>query len=351
MTAKRCYYETLGVSRDADSDSIKSAFRKLAMRWHPDRNPGNPEAEERFKECSEAFSVLADGQKRGLYDRFGHAGLNGGGVSPFAGGFEDIFAHFGDILGDMFGRGGREGGPQQRRGCDLKVELELDLEEAFSGVTRDVTFHRHDLCESCRGSGAREGTRPDGCGPCHGTGRIKRQQGFFMVQTVCPVCRGQGTIIKDRCGDCGGDGFQRVQRTLSVKFPAGIGDGNRLRVQGEGDAGGASGQRGDLAIHVRVRQHPVFQRDGADVYLSREIAFSQAVLGADLEVPTLHGPQLASIPAGTQTGTVLRLRNRGMPRLDGVGHGDQYVTLNVAIPSTLSPAQAELLEQLRGVGL
>ncbi|MCA9516425.1 MAG: molecular chaperone DnaJ, partial [Myxococcales bacterium] len=238
-----------------------------------------------------------------------------------------------------------------RRGSDLKVEVELDLEEAFTGVTRDVTFDRHDLCGGCKGSGARAGTRPDHCGPCNGTGRIQRQQGFFMVQTACPVCRGQGTIIKDRCGDCGGDGFQRVQRSLSVKFPAGIGDGNRLRVQGEGDSGGVGGERGDLAIHVRVRPNPTFQRDGADVYLTRDIVFTQAVLGTDLEVPTLHGAQTVSIPAGTQTGTVLRLRNRGMPRLDGVGHGDQYVTLNVAIPSTLSPAQAELMEQLRCAGL
>jgi len=351
MMNKRDYYEVLGVERSAEGADLKRAYRKLAMRWHPDRNPDDPEAEERFKECSEAYGVLSDPERRNLYDRFGHNGLNGHSLGGSAAGFDEIFSHFGDILGDIFGRGHRPGGPRMRRGADLRAEVEIAFDEAFTGVARDVTFDRHDVCNTCEATGAKPGTRVEHCGVCNGSGRVARTQGFFMVQTPCPVCRGGGTVIKERCEDCGGEGIRRVQRTLSVKIPGGINDGNRLRVTGEGDTGGAGGQRGDLHIYVRVRPHDRYQRDGVHIHIQHDVSYSDAVLGTDLEVDTLHGPQTVAIPPGTQNGTVIRLRNRGMPRLEGPGHGDQFVTLNVAVPNTLSREQAEAIERLRAVGL
>ncbi len=353
MTAKRDYYEVLGVDKDADANAIKRAYRSKAMQYHPDRNPDDAAAEELFKEASEAYGVLIDDEKRQTYDRFGHDGLNGQAVSGFSGGFEDIFSHFGDILGDIFGgRGGQFGGrPRRRRGADLRVELTVSFEEAFTGTKQDVTFDRHDVCGACSGSGAKPGTRPEHCGACNGSGRVARQQGFFMVQTTCPVCRGAGTVIQERCEDCAGEGVHRVQRTLSVKIPAGIDDGMRLRVGGEGETGGPGGERGDLHIYVRVEPHEEFQRDGEHVHLAREISFTQAALGADIEVDTLHGRQPVSIPPGTQSGTVVRLRNRGFPRIQGIGHGDHFVTLSVAIPEDLSSEQTQALKRLRELGL
>ena len=354
MEAKRCYYEVLEVSKDADGDIIKRAYRKKAMQFHPDRNPGDTVAEERFKECSEAYSVLSDPDSRSTYDRFGHAGLNGTGMrSPFGqgGGFDDIFSSFSDILGDIFCQGGRGGGPRRQRGSDLRAELTISFEEAIAGVKRDVTFDRHDVCDPCEGSGAKRGTRPESCSSCNGSGRIARQQGFFMVQTTCPLCRGAGQIVKERCKECSGEGVRRVQRTLSVKVPAGIDDGMRLRVAGEGETGGKHGVRGDLSIYIRVEAHPVFQRDGAHIHLAQDVTYSQVALGADVTVPTVTGEEQISIPAGTPSGTVVRLRNRGAPRLDGSGRGDQFVTLNVTIPPRLSDEQRALIEQLGAAGL
>ena len=352
MMPKRCYYEVLSVPRDADDKTVKSAYRKLAMRYHPDRNPDDPRAVEAFKDAAEAYAVLSDAERRAAYDRFGHDGLNGHAHPGFGGpgGFEDIFAHFGDILGDLFGRGHRGAG-QCRRGPNLHAELEISFEEVFTGVRRDVTFERSDVCATCEGQGARPGTEPAACGSCGGSGRISRQQGFFMVQTTCPVCRGAGAIIAERCPDCAGEGLARVQRTLAVKVPPGVDDGTRLRVAGEGDSAGPGGGRGDLAICIRVRPHPLFHREGPNVYLQQEIPYSQAVLGGELTVPTLHGPQSVEVPPGTASGTVMRLRGRGLPRLHEGGHGDQLVTLSVIVPAALSAEQQRALAQLRALGL
>ncbi|MFT7581243.1 MAG: molecular chaperone DnaJ [Myxococcota bacterium] len=352
MEAKRCYYEVLSVERDADGGTVKRAYRKMAMKFHPDRNPDDATAEDRFKEASEAYSVLSDADKRSTYDRFGHAGMSQ--QSMPQGGFEDIFSHFGDILGDIFGGGGGGGGRgrrQVRRGGDLRAELQISFEEAVDGTRRDVTFNRHDVCGTCEGDGAKPGTHPETCSSCTGSGRIARQQGFFMVQTTCPVCRGAGQIVKERCGGCEGDGVKQVQRTLSVKVPAGIDDGMRLRVAGEGETGGPDSIRGDLSITVRVEPHEVFQRDGSHLHLQQPISLSQATLGDDLEVRTLKGEEQVSIPPGTQSGTVIRLRNRGVTRLDGAGHGDLFVTLSIDVPDTLTAEQREAMEQLRNVGL
>ncbi len=348
MATKTCYYETLGVERDADGDAIKRAYRKMAMKYHPDRNPDDPKAEEAFKECSEAYGILSDPNQRSAYDRFGHDGIsNNGGMQH--GSFEDIFGHFNDILGDIFGGGG--GRRARRRGADLRVDLEVPFEEAVTGTRRDVTFERHDVCGTCEGSGAKAGTKPETCTGCQGRGKITRQQGFFMVQTTCPVCRGAGSMVKDKCGDCRGDGATLVERTISVKIPPGVDSGMRLRVSGEGETGGVGVERGDLSIMIHVQQHPSFQRDGADVHAEQVLTFSQAALGSEHEVETIHGPEEIGIPAGTQTGTVLRLRGRGFERIDGRGKGDHFITLRVEVPTGLSSEQKELLEQLKAAGL
>ena len=353
--AKTDYYDVLGVSRDADAVAIKNAFRKLAMKYHPDKNPNDPSAEEKFKEINEAYGVLSDEDKRAQYDRFGHAAFEGGGApGGFGGGsFEDVFSRFGDIgdmLGELFGRqGGGSRGP--RRGSDLQVGVQISFEDAVRGTKRDVTYERHDVCGTCTGSGAKPGTKPQKCRTCGGQGRIARQQGFFMVQTTCPVCQGAGEMVKDKCSDCAGHGVKRVQRTLSVKIPAGIDDGMRMRIPSEGETGGPGGQRGDLAIVVQVQAHPFFKRDGAHVHLQKDVTYAQAALGDELEVPTVHGEERVHVPPGTQHGTVLRLRNRGVPRLDGQGHGDQFVTLNLVVPTTLTREQVELMQKLRASGL
>lgn len=350
--AKADYYEVLGVSRDADAGALKNAFRKLAMKFHPDKNPNNPEAEERFKELNEAYSVLSDEEKRAQYDRFGHAAFEGGGAPGFQGGsFEDIFSHFGDILGDLFGQRGGGGRSGRGRGSDLQVGVRITFEEAVRGKKCDVTYERHDVCETCKGNGAKPGTKPHKCKTCGGQGRIARQQGFFMVQTTCPVCQGAGETVKDKCGDCSGQGVKRVQRTLSLKIPPGIDDGMRMRVPSEGETGGPGGIRGDLHVLVQVEPHAFFKRDGSHVHLQRDLSFTQATLGDELVVPTLHGEEAVHVPPGTQHGTVLRLRNRGIPRLDGTGNGDQFVTLSVTVPATMTREQAELIKQLRAAGL
>ncbi|MCC6624916.1 MAG: molecular chaperone DnaJ [Deltaproteobacteria bacterium] len=351
--SKRDYYEVLGVGRDADANALKSAYRKLAMKYHPDRNQNDAEAEAKFKEVSEAYSVLSDDDKRQRYDRFGHQGLEGGGGGGGPAGFEDIFQHFGDIFGDIFGGGRPGGGGRQARGrgADIQLAIKIPFDEAVSGTKKDVTYERHEACETCKGSGAKPGTKPETCRPCGGSGRIARQQGFFMVQTTCPVCQGQGKTVKHKCETCAGQGLKRVQRTISVKIPAGIDDGMRLRVPNEGESGAPGAPRGDLGIIIQVEAHPVFQRDGAHVHVQQEISFSQAALGDELEVDTLQGKELVMIPPGTQHGTVLRLRNRGIPRLDGTGNGDHYITLSVTVPAHVTREQAELIKQLRATGL
>ena len=347
MSEKVDYYELLGVDRDADAATLKRAYRKLAMKYHPDRNPGDDEAEDLFKQCAEAYQVLSDAKQRRIYDQYGHAGLSGQGFGS-GGGSEDIFSQFGDIFGDIFGGGGRG---RTRRGSDLRYDIGITFEEAAFGVRKEISFPRAEVCGVCSGDGAAPGSAPSACGTCEGAGRVTRQQGFFMVQTTCPVCKGAGRLIKDKCQGCTGTGVEEVERTLTVTIPAGVDHGNRLRVSGEGEAGPQGAARGDLYVFILVEDHEAFQRDGADVYLTAEIPFSQASLGGELTVPTLHGDRSVDIPPGTQPGTVIRLRGAGIERLNGRNRGHQYVELRVVIPETLTEGQHELLERLREEGL
>ena len=357
MSDKTDYYEILGVTREADAAEIKKAYRKLALKFHPDRNPGDTEAEERFKQTAEAYQVLSDDDKRRIYDAYGHEGLSGSGFRGPSG-FEDIFSQFGDIFGDIFGGGGGGGGGGgrtrrrgPRRGADLRYDLELSFEEAAFGVRKELSFKRHEQCDTCRGSGARSGSHPAACGTCSGSGRVTRQQGFFMVQTTCPVCRGSGRVITDPCGTCQGDGVTEAERSVSVKIPAGVESGMRLRVSGEGESAGQHTQRGDLYVFLHVHDHEVFVRDGADVHMDRVITYSQAVLGDEILVETIHGEESISLPPGVQPGTVIRLRRKGIRRMDRDALGDQYVTINVGVPETLTADQEALLAQLREAGL
>ncbi|MBD89246.1 MAG: molecular chaperone DnaJ [Deltaproteobacteria bacterium] len=348
MSDKTCYYEVLGVERAAEASEIKRAYRKLAMANHPDRNPGDAAAEDRFKQASEAYQVLSDDEKRRVYDAYGHEGLSGQGFR--SSNFEDIFSQFGDIFGDIFGGGGgRRRGP--RPGTDLRYDIELTFEEAAFGLTKEIVFDRDEPCEPCGGDGAKPGTTPSVCGTCQGLGRVTRQQGFFMVQTTCPVCRGTGRVITDRCEPCEGAGTMQVERTVSVTIPPGVDTGMRLRVGGEGEGSPSGGPRGDLYVVIHAQQHPTFQRDGADVHAETPISLSDAALGVDLEVETIHGQETVSVPAGTQPDTIVRLRRKGIARVNGGGQGDHYVRLRVDVPMDLSARQRELLQSLREEGL
>jgi molecular chaperone DnaJ len=342
---KRDYYEVLGVARDAGDEEIKKAYRKLALKFHPDRNPGDKLAEDRFKELSEAYSVLCDAERRAQYDRFGHAAFEQGGAQGFdvGAGFEDIL---GDLFGDFFGAGrGRGGRARARRGQDLQYRLEVAFEEAARGCEKSIVIPRHAACDTCGGRGARPGTQPKACPQCHGTGQIRFQQGFFSIAKTCGQCNGQGTIIPSPCADCGGAGMQRRQFTLNVKIPAGVDTGSRLKLRGEGESGGPGGQPGDLYILVQVAEHALFQRDGLDVVCDVPLSITQAALGTELEVPTLEGSARVKVPAGTQSGTAIRLRGRGIPELGGYGRGDQVVRVMVETPRKLSARQRELLEE------
>jgi molecular chaperone DnaJ len=345
---KRCYYEVLGVTRDSDPAEIKKAFRKAAIQYHPDKNPGDSVAEEKFKEASEAYQVLSDAERRRVYDQYGHAGLDSQLGSGFAG-FEDIFSHFGDILGDLFGnRNGRARGPQ--RGADLRYDLELSFEEAAFGCPKQVQYQRHEPCSRCSASGAEPGTSATTCGTCRGAGRVTRQQGFFMVQTTCPVCKGRGKTIEKRCKTCHGEGMAVVDKTVSVSIPAGVDDGVRMRVTGEGESG-PQGHRGDLYVFIQVRPHAVFRREGADIHSAILISLSQAALGDEIEVATVHGAERVPVPPGTQHGTALRLKRKGLSRLNGHGQGDHFVTLQVQVPVKLDKDQRKALQALREAGL
>ncbi|MDP6944275.1 MAG: molecular chaperone DnaJ [Myxococcota bacterium] len=348
MSTKPDYYDVLGVSRDVDAAELKRAYRKHAMQFHPDRNQGDAVAEEKFKQGAEAYQVLSDDEKRQVYDRYGHEGLSG--MSGVGGGsFEDIFGQFSDIFGDIFGGFSGGGGRRARRGADLRYDLGLTFEEAAFGVKREITFPRQESCDGCQGSGAAPGTTPKGCGSCQGTGRVSRQQGFFMVQTTCPVCRGAGRIVVDKCGDCDGQGIQRVERRVTVTIPPGVDSGNRLRVAGEGEGAGAG--RGDLYVFISVQEHDHFQRDGADIYSEVEIPISDALLGAEITVPTLHGDDAFDVPQGTRSGTVVRLRGRGVERLGRGGVGDHFVQVNISVPKRLSEEQRQLVDELKKAGL
>ena len=346
MAAKRDYYEVLGVGREAATLEIKSAYRKLAQRYHPDRNPGDAEAEERFKEAAEAYAVLSDGDKRARYDRFGHQGVGGVG----AGGFDPtIFADFSDILGDLFGFGGGRRGPGgATRGADLRYDLKLTFEEAAFGTETVLRIPRLEGCPDCKGSGSEGGKEPAVCSACGGRGQVRYTQGFFTVARTCPQCRGEGRVVVDPCKACKGQGRIERERTVSVKIPAGVDTGSRLRLTAEGEHGRQGGPAGDLYVVLQVQPHPMFQRDGSTVFSRVKLGYPQAVLGATLEIETVHGTATLDVPAGTRHGADFRLRGQGVPRLDGYGKGDHVavVELEVPDPRDLSDEEKKLLREL-----
>ena len=343
--AKRCYYEVLEVTRTATEADIKKAYRRLAMKFHPDRNPGDPTAEERFKEAKEAYEVLTDEQKRGVYDQYGHDGLQGRG-GGFGGGGADAFADiFGDVFGDIFGAGRRGGGRQVFRGADLRYELELDLEQAVFGQTASVEFTTLGECEPCGGTGAAPGSKPTTCDTCGGSGHVRMQQGFFSVQQTCPRCKGRGQMISQPCDSCLGQGRVRRKKTLSVKIPAGVDSGDRIRLSGEGEGGRNGGPPGDLYVEVRVREHQIFERDGANLSCEVPISFTTAALGGTVEVPTLNGHLSLRIPPETQSGRVFRLRDQGVKPVRGGVPGDLFCRVVVETPVNLTEEQQELLRK------
>ncbi|HYI13700.1 MAG TPA: molecular chaperone DnaJ [Thermoanaerobaculia bacterium] len=348
-TEKRDYYEVLGLAKGSGIDEIKKAYRKMAVKYHPDKNPGDAEAEEKFKEAAEAYGVLSDDEKRARYDRFGHQGVSGmGGFDP------NQFADFGDILGDIFGFGdffGTRGrrGTRPARGNDLRYDLQLEFMEAVFGKEISLNVPRTITCTSCNGAGARPGTQPVTCTGCGGRGQIRYSQGFFAVSRTCPQCGGQGKVIKDPCASCGGQGRVREEKTISVKIPAGVDDGSRLRVAGEGEAGFNGGPAGDLYVFISVKDHPKFQRRDSDIHSEHAISFTQAALGGDATVDTIDGSDELKIPSGTQPNQVFRLRGKGVPFLDGTGRGDHYIHIVVRIPTALNDEQRALLEQLAAI--
>ena len=344
--AKRDYYQVLDVPKTASEADIKKAYRRLAMKYHPDRNPGDHEAEERFKEAKEAYETLTDAQKRAAYDQFGHAGVDGmrggggGGFDP-RDAFGDIF---GDVFGDIFG-GGRRGRSQVYRGADLRYELELDLEQAVFGDTASVEFTTLTECEECSGNGASKGSKPETCDTCRGAGQVRMQQGFFTVQQTCPRCHGRGQVVSDPCGKCRGQGRVRKQKTLSVKVPAGVDTGDRIRLSGEGEAGRNGGPAGDLYVEVRVREHAIFERDGPHLSCEVPVSFARAALGGSIDVPTLDGTATIKVPPETQSGRVFRLREKGIKPVRGGSTGDLFCRVVVETPVNLTREQKDLLQK------
>lgn len=349
---KRDYYEVLGVSRNGTEQEIKSAYRKMAMRYHPDKNPGDMKAEEKFKEAAESYSVLSDPGKRAAYDRFGHQGVNGP-VGGFSGFDPTIFSDFSDILGDFFGLGdvfGTGAGRRRssvERGADLRYDLQITFEEAAFGVKTKIRIPRLEMCKECGGSGAQKGTGPTTCPQCQGRGQVRHQQGFLVISRTCGQCRGTGQTINNPCRECRGQGRVRNEKTLEIKIPAGVDAGSRLRISGEGESGAYGGEPGDLYVVVNVKEHDYFERDGADLYCMMPVSFSQAALGGEIHVPTLGGEnEKLKIPEATQGGTTFRIRGKGIPYLNGRGRGDLFVTLRVMTPQKLTREQRRLLEQL-----
>lgn len=353
--SKEDYYKTLGVDRDADADALKRAYRKLAMQHHPDRNPGDAEAERRFKEVSEAYEVLKDDQQRAAYDRFGHAAFEGGGPGgrpgagggPFGAGFADIFE---EMFGDFMSQGGRQSS-RRGRGADLRYNLEITLEEAFGGKKSTLRVPTAVVCESCDGTGAAPGTGPVTCPTCRGQGRVRTQSGFFTVERTCPTCGGSGQVIKEPCSACGGAGRTQKEKTLQVSIPSGVEDGTRIRLSGEGEAGQRGAPPGDLYIFVSIAPHRLFVRDGPNVHCRMPIPMTTAALGGSVEVPTLEGVRARiSVPSGSQTGRQFRLRGKGMPVLRSSARGDMFVEAIVETPVHLNDRQKELLREFAQAG-
>ncbi len=352
--SKRDYYEVLGVGREAGDHEIKGAYRKLALQHHPDRNPDDPNAEEKFKEASEAYSVLSDPQKRAAYDRYGHAGLQGVGAQ---GGFNpDAFADFSDILGDFFGfgdlfGGGRASGGRRRnrpqRGEDVRYDLEIAFEEAVFGMSAEIQVPRMETCDRCDGSGSEPGSAPARCPTCQGAGEVRYQQSFLSIRRTCGTCGGSGRIIRNPCSQCRGHGYRQAQKKLKINIPPGVDDGTRLRLANEGQPGANGGPPGDLYVFLKVKPHAFFERREADLYCTVPINIAQASLGAEIEVPTLESPYHLKIPEATQSGAQFRLRGKGVPNLNGSGRGDLIIHVDVRVPTRLTREQRKLLEQLR----
>jgi molecular chaperone DnaJ len=347
---QRDYYEVLAVSRTAAVDEIKSAYRKAALKWHPDRSPENKaEAEVKFRECTEAYSVLSDPQKRQIYDTYGHAGLSSAGVSQ---GFDNtVFQDFHDIFGDFFGfedlfGGGRRGRSRAQRGADLRYDMTLTFEEASAGVTTKIKLPRQEFCEACNGTGAKKGTGVQACQTCAGRGQLAYQQGFFTITRTCPACQGAGQIVRERCPECRGQGRIERERTIDLRIPPGVDTGTRLRVAGEGEPGPNGGPAGDLYVVLDVKEHPFFERRGADLYCTIPLSIAQATLGTELQVPGLNGEERLKIAEGTQSGAVFRLKGKGLADPRGGGKGDLYYHVRVLTPTKLTREQRKLIEQL-----
>ena len=351
LAEKRDYYEVLGVSKGASDDEIKKAFRQQSKKYHPDLNPGNKEAEEKFKEVNEAYQVLSDPDKKAKYDQFGHAGVDPNFGAGAGGGFNGAGFDFGDIFGDIFGGFGGFGGGSRRngprRGNDLRQVVDISFEEAAFGCKKTINLTKQEKCDTCKGSGAKPGTAPETCPHCNGTGQIQTQQrtilGYMTNVTTCPQCKGSGKIIKEPCRDCRGTGKVRKSKTIEINIPAGIDNGQTMQLSGQGEPGDRGGVNGDLLITIRVRPHPIFTRDGNNVYIDMPITFVQAALGATLKVPTLDGAVEYDIPEGTQSGTRFRLKGKGIPYIRSKSRGDQYVTVNVEVPKNLTAKQKEIL--------
>uniref|UniRef100_A0A7C4LP51 Chaperone protein DnaJ n=1 Tax=Schlesneria paludicola TaxID=360056 RepID=A0A7C4LP51_9PLAN len=346
MAAQRDYYEILGVERNASAEEIKRAYRKLAARYHPDRNPGDPEAIERFKEASEAFDVLGNDESRARYDRFGHAGVKGAAGTHEFHDVQDIFDAFGELFGDLFGGRSRRGGTRPQRGEHLRTSVTIDLLESAVGCQRELKIQRKQVCTTCQGSGAKPGTWPVLCDYCGGHGQVVQSQGFFRIQTTCPACQGRGQVIRDKCPDCRGTRFTTAEVRLDVKIPAGVDNEMQIRLAGEGNPGENGGPPGDLYVDIHVRRHPLFQRDGRQLLCEVPITFAQAALGAELEIPLLTGKHKLSIPPGTQSGETFRLRGQGMPDPHGGPRGDLVVRVHLDVPKKLTKKQEELIREL-----